>query len=58
MKIVNLKSGHIQLYKRENSKFWQIKIKLPNQKSIRRTSGTNILKEAKRIAINKYKYEM
>ena len=58
MKKINLKKDHLQIYKRENSKFWQIKIKLPNQKSIRRTSGTNILEEAKKIALNKYKYEM
>ena len=41
-----LKSGHIKLYKRENSKFWQMKIKLPKQKAIRSSSGTKILKEA------------
>ena len=41
-----LKSGHIKLYKRENSKFWQMKIKLPKQRAIRSSSGTKILKEA------------
>ena len=55
MKKINLKKDHLQIYKRENSEFWQIKIKLPNQKSIRKTSGTKILKEAKKIAINTYK---
>ena len=49
-----LKSGHIKLYKRENSKFWQIKIKLPKQKAIRSSSGTKILKEAEKIALNNY----
>ena len=44
-----LKSGHIKLYKRENSKFWQMKIKLPKQKAIRSSSGTKILKEAAEI---------
>lgn len=49
-----LKSGHIKLYKRENSKFWQMKIKLPKQKAIRSSSGTKILKEAKKIALKNY----
>ena len=49
-----LKSGHIKLYKRENSKFWQMKIKLPKQKAIRSSSGTKILKEAQKIALNNY----
>lgn len=49
-----LKSGHIKLYKRENSKFWQMKIKLPKQKAIRSSSGTKILKEAEKIALNNY----
>ena len=49
-----LKSGHIKLYKRENSKFWQMKIKLPKQKAIRSSSGTKILKEAEKIAFNNY----
>ena len=37
MNKITIKEGHLQIYKRENSKFWQIKIKLPNQKSIRKT---------------------
>ena len=49
-----LKSGHIKLYKRENSKFWQMKIKLPKQKAIRSSSGTKIIKEAEKIALNNY----
>ena len=49
-----LTSGHIKLYKRENSKFWQMKIKLPKQKALRTTSGTKILKEAEKIALNNY----
>ena len=35
MKKLNLKKDHIQIYKRENSKYWQIKIKLPKEKSFR-----------------------
>ena len=46
-----LKSGHIKLYKRENSKFWQMKIKLPKLKSIRSSTGSKILKEAENIAL-------
>ena len=41
-----LKSGHIKLYKRENSKFWQMKIKLPKVRAIRSSTGSKILKEA------------
>ena len=58
MRKLNLKKDHLQIYKRENSKFWQIKIKLPKQKSIRKTSGTKILKDAKKIAINTYKQKI
>ena len=49
-----LKSGHIKLYKRENSNYWQMKIKLPRQKSIRSSTGTKILKEAEKIALKYY----
>ena len=54
MKKLELKNNHLQIYKRENSQYWQIKTKLPNQKSIRKSSGTIILKEAKKIAIQAY----
>ena len=54
MKTISLKRNHLQIYKRENSKFWQIKIKFPNQKSIRKSSKTEILEEAKNIAIDTY----
>ena len=54
MKKINIKDNHLQLYKRDNSKLWQIKIKLPNHKSIRKTSGTTILQDAKKIALNYY----
>ncbi len=54
MKKINLKNDHLQIYKRENSNLWQIKIKLPNQKSIRKTSGTKILKDAKKIGLEIY----
>ena len=49
-----LKSGHIKLYKRENSKFWQMKIKLPKVKAIRSSTGSKILKEAENIALKYY----
>ena len=54
MKKINLKKDHLQLYKRENSEYWQIKIKYPNRKSIRKTSGTKILEDAKNIAKEYY----
>ena len=44
MKFKNLESGHIKLYKRENSQYWQMKIKLPKQKAIRSSTGSKILK--------------
>ena len=46
-----LKSGHIKLYKRENSKYWQMKVKLPKLKAIRSSTGSKILKDAEKIAI-------
>ncbi len=46
-----LESGHIKLYKRENSKYWQMKIKLPKQKAIRSSTGSKILKESEKIAL-------
>ena len=49
-----LKSGHIKLYKRENSNYWQMKIKLPRKKSIRSSTGTKILKDAEKIALKYY----
>ncbi len=49
-----LKSGHIKLYKRENSKFWQMKIKLPKLKAIRSSTGSKILRDAESIAIKYY----
>ena len=47
MKKINLKNDQLQLYKRENSNLWQIKLKLPKQKAIRKSSGSKILEEAK-----------
>ena len=49
-----LKSGHIKLYKRENSKYWQMKIKLPKIKAIRYSTGSKILKDAESIALKYY----
>ena len=54
MKSKFLKSGHIKLYKRENSKYWQMKIKMPKIKAIRSSTGSKILKEAKKIALKHY----
>ena len=49
-----LKSGHIKLYKRENSKYWQMKVKLPKLKAIRSSTGSKILKDAEKIALKYY----
>ncbi len=54
MKSIFLKSGHIKLYKRENSQYWQMKLKLPKQRAIRSSTGSKILKEAKKIALKNY----
>ncbi len=54
MKSIYLESGHIKLYKRENSQYWQMKLKLPKQKAIRSSTGSKILKEAKKIASKNY----
>ena len=54
MKSIFLESGHIKLYKRENSQYWQMKLKLPKQRAIRTSSGSKILKEAKKIALKHY----
>ena len=54
MKSIFLESGHIKLYKRENSKYWQMKLKLPKQRAIRSSTGSKILKEAKKIALKHY----
>ena len=54
MKSKFLKSNHIKLYKRENSEYWQMKIKLPKQKAIRSSTGSKILKESEKIALKYY----
>ena len=56
MQNIKIKGKNLELYKRENSKIWQIKIKLPFKKAIRVSSGSLILKEAKIIANKKYEY--
>ena len=53
MKYIKLKEDQLQLYKRENSKIWQIKIKLPFKKALRISSGTSITDEAKKVALKK-----
>ena len=54
MKSRILKSGHIKIYKRKNSKYWQMKIKLPKIKAIRSSTGSKILKDAEKIALKYY----
>jgi len=54
MKKINLKNDQLQIYKRENSKAWQIKLKLPRQKAMRKSSGSKILEEAKKTALDLY----
>ena len=54
MNSIFLESGHIKLYKRENSQYWQMKLKLPKQRAIRSSTGSKILKEAKKIALKNY----
>ena len=54
MRKINLKDDQLQLYKRENSNVWQIKLKIPRKKAIRKSSGSKILDEAKKIAIEIY----
>ena len=54
MKSIFLESGHIKLHKRENSQYWQMKLKLPKQRAIRSSTGSKILKEAKKIALKNY----
>ena len=54
MKSKLLKSGHIKLYKRENSNYWQMKIKLPKIKSIRTSTGSKILNDEEEIALKYY----
>ena len=54
MKKINLKEDHLQIYKRENSNVWQIKIKLPLEKALRISSRTKVLEDAKKIALQKY----
>ena len=54
MKSIFLESGHIKLYKRENSQYWQMKLKLPKQRAIRSSTGSKILNEAKKIALKNY----
>ena len=56
MKKINLKEDHLQIYKRENSNVWQIKIKLPHKKALRISSRTKVLEDAKNIALHKYNF--
>ena len=54
MKDIILQNGHIKIYKRESSQFWQMRIKPPKEKAIRESSGCKNLKDAKEIALKKY----
>ena len=56
MKKINLKEDHLQIYKRENSNVWQIKIKLPHKKAVRISSRTKVMEDAKNIALHKYNF--
>ena len=53
MKKIDLKNDQLQIYKRENSEVWQIKLKMPQQKAIRKSSGSKILEEAKKTEIGR-----
>ena len=55
MKTINLKNDHLQIYKRENSNFWQIKLKMPNQKSLMNEKDKNELDKTKISTIFKNK---
>ena len=54
MKKISLHNEHIKIYKRENSQFWQMRIKPPREKAMRESTGCRSLKEAKEIALKKY----
>ena len=54
MKSIFLESGHIKLYKRENSQYWQMRIKPPREKATRESTGCKSLRDAKDIALKKY----
>ena len=56
MKSIFLESGHIKLYKRENSQYCQMKLKFPKQRAIRSSTGSKILNEAKKIALKNYSF--
>ena len=47
MKKINLKNDQLQIYKRENSKVWQIKLKLPQKKAIRKSKTVKTVKTKK-----------
>ena len=51
-----LKSNQIKLYKRENSKYWQMRIKLPKKQAVRSSTGSKTLKDAELIAIKNYSF--
>ena len=53
-KLIILHNGHIKLYKRENSNYWQMRIKAPREKAIRESTGCKSIKDAKEIALKKY----
>ena len=55
MKYIILQNGHIKIYKRENSRYWQMRIKPPKKKALRESTGCKLLKDAKDIATNRYK---
>lgn len=56
MKNIVLQNGHIKVYKRKNSQYWQMRIKPPRKKAIRESTGCKSVKEAKEMAIRKYHF--
>ena len=49
-----LHNGHIRIYKRKDSDYWQMKIKAPRKKAIRESTGCKLIDEAKIVAFKKY----
>ena len=54
MKHIILQNGHIKIYKRLNSQYWQMRIKPPREKATRESTGCKSLRDAKDIALKKY----
>ena len=48
MKYIILHNGHIRIYKRKDSDYWQMKIKAQRKKAIRESTGCKLIDEAKK----------